>query len=57
MSLYICVWERSHERRRELPGAPVFVPLCVYNRPFAEASQSVNSSIQAELTSLCLAIA
>lgn len=39
------------------PGALSFVPLGVYNRPFGEASQSVNSSIQAELTRLCLTIA
>lgn len=57
MRLYVCVWERSHESRREVPGAPGFVPLCVYNRLFGEAADSVNSSIQAELTGPWLAIA
>lgn len=38
-------------------GAPGFVPLCVYNRLFGEASQAVSSSIQAELTRLQLAVA
>lgn len=55
----MCVFGRGHMRgdERPPPGAPSFVPLCVYNRPFGEASQSVNSSIQAELTRLCLTIA
>lgn len=51
------VWERSHERRREVPRAPAFVPLCVYNRLFGEASPSVNFSIQAHVTRLWLASA
>lgn len=52
------VFGRGHMRGEESSlGAPGFVPLCVYNRLFGEASQAVSSSIQAELTRLRLTLA